>query len=160
MITLVNSLLLEIGNRIGFDNFSLDETNQLFLKIEEELLMSMVWREETQTLLLNAPLTDKPIDDPQAGKVLLEANCMFAEGSGMFFNMEPESGRINLSMIVCVADRSSFTLFDKLEKFIETSGGWHQRLNSAEPFSVDWHDPTHAENITDEPVYEALEGWV
>ncbi|AEV39416.1 Tir chaperone [Pseudovibrio sp. FO-BEG1] len=144
MTDLVNALLIELGNRIGFDNFSLNEDGQIFLGLDQNLAMSIVWRDESQTLLFNSVISKQNSDDPQVLQALMQANCVFADSHAMAFNISPKERHINLSMVVTISDRSSFALHNKLDMFIRTAASWHERLKNPEGLTPDWDNPNHA----------------
>ncbi|AEV35782.1 Tir chaperone [Pseudovibrio sp. FO-BEG1] len=153
MRQLLDELLNEIGRRIGLDGLSLNEDNTLLLGLEKELFMTVQWREDTQTLLFNAVVNTQPCDDPAKLKALMQTNCVLTLGHGMSFNLDPASDRINLSQVVDIADKSSFTLQEKLEQFISTSASWHERLSSSAPLEMDWQ---HSAPATTEHSFETL----
>ncbi|KZK79672.1 Tir chaperone protein (CesT) [Pseudovibrio sp. Ad13] len=144
MTDLVNALLIELGNRIGFDNFSLNEDDQIFLGLDQDLAMSIVWRDESQTLLFNAVVSKRNTNNPQVLQALMQANCVFADSHAMAFNINPKASCINLSMVVTISDRSSFALHNKLDMFIRTAASWHERLKNPEGLSPNWDNPSHA----------------
>ncbi|SFU13692.1 Tir chaperone protein (CesT) family protein [Pseudovibrio denitrificans] len=144
MTDLVNALLIELGNRIGFDNFSLNEDGQIFLGLDQNLAMSIVWRDESQTLLFNSVISKQNTDDPQVLQALMQANCVFADSHSMAFNISPKERHINLSMVVTISDRSSFALHNKLDMFIRTAASWHERLKTPESLTPDWENSNHA----------------
>ncbi|KZL13645.1 CesT family type III secretion system chaperone [Pseudovibrio sp. Ad37] len=154
MTDLVNALLIELGNRIGFDNFSLNEDGQIFLGLDQDLAMSIVWRGESQTLLFNTVISKRDTNSPQVLEALMQANCVFADSHAMAFNISPKASCINLSMVVTISDRSSFALHNKLDMFIRTAASWHERLKNPEGLSPNWDNPNHtnpcqADNFAD-----------
>ncbi|EAV40652.1 hypothetical protein SIAM614_00382 [Stappia aggregata IAM 12614] len=141
MREILDSLLLEIGKRIGFDGLCLDEENIILLDLENELYMMMRWRDDTQTLLFNAILCTRPCDDLERLKSLMHANAELTDGHGMSFNIDAESNLVNLSQVVSIADNSSFALQEKIELFINISTLWHERLNSSETLHLNSRHP-------------------
>ncbi|WP_068310216.1 type III secretion system chaperone [Polycladidibacter hongkongensis] len=131
MKQLVNSLFAEIGARIGIDQLTLDENGRLFLALENNLIVAVKWRETSQTLLFSSPVYAGGSLPAERFAELLEANCHFADGHGMAFNIESEKQRINLSMIVGVADRCSIKLMEKIEVFVEAAAHWNSALGKA-----------------------------
>ena len=138
MAQLINSLLNEIGDRLGLPGLSLDDNNQLFLDLEGDFVLSLEWRDSSETLLLNAVVYEQPIQDVRLLKVLLHTNCVFAEESAMAFTLSPATEHLYLSQVIPVDDRSSVKLEDKLDHFIRTASAWQARLNSPEPIQPDW----------------------
>ncbi|SDR22374.1 CesT family type III secretion system chaperone [Pseudovibrio sp. Tun.PSC04-5.I4] len=139
---LADELFNEIGKRIGLDGLSLDEENKLLLGLEQELFMSVLWREQTETLLFNSVVSKKPCRDAQVLHALMQANCVLTEGRGMSFNLDPATDHVNLSLIVSISDKSSFVLQEKLDLFISTAVAWHERLQRSEPLELDWGHST------------------
>lgn len=153
MRQLLDELFNEIGRRIGLDGLSLDEDNTLLLGLEQELFMTVQWRDETQTLLFNAVLCMQPCNDLEKLQALMQTNCVLTHGYGMSFNLDPATDHINLSQVVNITDKSSFTLQEKLELFISTSAAWHERLNSTAPLQMDWQ---HSASAAAESSFETL----
>ncbi|KZL22279.1 MULTISPECIES: type III secretion system chaperone [unclassified Pseudovibrio] len=153
MHQLLDELFNEIGRRIGLDGLSLNEDNTLLLGLEHELFMNVQWRDSTQTLLFNAVLCTQPCSDLEKLQALMQTNCVLTHGHGMSFNLDPATDHINLSQVVSIADKSSFTLQEKLDLFISTSAAWHERLNSTAPLQMDWQ---HSTPVIAEPSFETL----
>lgn len=141
MTDLVNTLLTEVGNRIGFDDFSLNAENQIFLGLENELTMSIIWREETENLLFNSLVNSREGNNLQLLQTLMQANCVFADSHAMAFNISPANNHINLSMVVTISDRSSYALHNKLDMFIRTAAAWHGSLKNPEALAPNWEHP-------------------
>lgn len=159
MAQLINSLLNEIGNRLGLPDLSLDDNNQLFLDLEGQLAMSMHWREETETLLLNASVCKKKCSEPTLLEVILKTNCVFADESSLAFNMSPNTGFLNLSQVISITNHSSFALEATLDRFIKTASAWHSRFEHGTEIVLDWQNP---QNITanDQSTFAPLDSFV
>lgn len=138
----LDELLNEIGKRIGLDGLSLDDNNTLLLGLENDLFMSAVWRDDTSTLLLNSVVGVSPCTDQQSLYALMQTNCVFTEGQGMSFSLDPATDLVNLSQVVSIADRDSFKLQDKLDQFISAAAAWRARFESGEALNIDWSHPT------------------
>lgn len=138
----LNELLNEIGKRIGLDGLSLDDNNTLLLGLENDLYMSAIWREDTSTLLLNSVVGVSPCTDQQSLYALMQTNCVFTEGQGMCFGLDPATDLVNLSQVVSIADRDSFKLQNTFDQFISAAAAWRARFESGETLAIDWSHPT------------------
>jgi hypothetical protein len=122
-------VLQAFGTSLGIEGLALDEYGSCTLSIDE-VMLTMQWKSESQTLLVYAPVG--MIDKNDLGKALLvellEANCLGMGTGGLALGLHPALGAIVLSGQLPTHNLEPVALGRFIEFFVNMADEWRVRL--------------------------------
>ena len=127
----INTVLSELGGRLGLGHLALDEDGEAALAFDE-VLVQLELDEERRVLKLASYLGKPQGDSARTCRQLLEASFLGEGAAGGMLARSPGSGSIVLHHALPVAGLTLAGLETSLQAFVDTADSWSARL-AAEP---------------------------
>ena len=130
----VDTLLDELGQRIGIEALKLNPQGVADLVFHDQLPLSLVYLEHLSGVVAAVPLTQLDADDPVALTQLLQANMNWAQTQGGSFGMIPGHPEPMLLRLFVPRPGDAQRLEQQLAAFVQLATQWRDKPGTdAEP---------------------------